>query len=94
MHCQCPQLEDIVRLEDYPNIERDSEELEKSAQNWARLVRFLICGQSWSLDVVDHNRPVAIKIPQGEGWEQFDTKVRVKICKALPIKPASPNPLG
>jgi hypothetical protein len=72
MSCQCSQLSGIVRLEDYPSIEKDSDEVESG--DWLRLVRCRSCGQLWSLDEPDkYRRQFAIKIAKQEGWREFDT---------------------
>src|ERR1700756_5578228 len=72
MPCCCSQLPEIIRLEDYPNIGKDSDELEGG--NWVRLVRCRSCGQLWSLDECDkYQRQFAIKIARQDGWQQFDT---------------------
>jgi hypothetical protein len=72
MICECSQLPEIVRLGDHPNIEQKAEQLETG--DWVRLVRCLICGQLWSVDEWDkYQRQFAIKIPQQDGWRQYDT---------------------
>jgi hypothetical protein len=72
MSCACSKLSDIVRLEEHPGIERDSDQLERD--NWFWLVHCRSCGQLWSLDEWEkHQRQFAIKIPQREGWHDFDT---------------------
>ena len=70
--CQCSQLPEIVRLDDYPSIRRDSDELESG--DWLQLVCCRTCGQLWSVDEWDkYQRQFAIKIPRREGWREFDT---------------------
>jgi hypothetical protein len=72
MPCRCSQLPEIVRLDDYPSIAKDSDELESGG--WLRLVRCRSCGQLWSLDEWDkYQTQFAIKISQRDGWRQFDT---------------------
>jgi len=72
MPCKCSQIPEILRLEDYPSVERDADELE--AGDWRRLLRCRSCGQLWSLDESDkYQRQFIIKIPQQDGWRQFDS---------------------
>lgn len=72
MPCQCSQLTTIVRLDDFPRFGSGLEELETG--DWVRLVRCRECGQLWWLDEWDkYQRQFAIKIPQRNGWRDFDT---------------------
>jgi hypothetical protein len=72
MPCECSQLPTIVRLDQHPSIEHDSEELERDSWFW--LVRCRSCGQLWSLDEWEKlQRQFAIKVPRREGWREFDT---------------------
>ena len=71
MSCHCSQLPDIVKLDDHPAIGR-FDELETG--NWVRLLRCPRCGQLWSVDEWDkYQARFAVKIPQRDGWRQFDT---------------------
>ena len=71
MPCTCSQLPDIVKLDSHSHIGH-FDELETG--NWVRLVRCPRCGQLWSVDERDkYHVPFAIRIPQREGWLEFDT---------------------
>jgi hypothetical protein len=71
MPCECSQLPDIVNLDDHPAIGR-FDELETG--DWVRLVRCPSCQQLWSVDEWDkYQTQFAVRIPQREGWREFDT---------------------
>lgn len=74
--CECANPPDVVRLDEHPALasEPASEQLEH--ESWYRLVRCRSCGQLWSPDGDDvyPSRRYAIKVPQREGWLEFDTK--------------------
>jgi hypothetical protein len=71
MPCECSQLPNILKVDGHPAIGR-FEELDTG--NWVRLVRCPACGQLWSVDEWDKfQTQFAIKVPQREGWREFDT---------------------